>query len=122
MNDMLATMWNSLSLTKNEAITLEIDNNKLSVPKNALMGKLAMRKHVSTFEVDKGLKSIWEANNDLETTLIGNNLFLFAFNKESTCDRVFDKQPWNFCGSLVLLERIIDDECPTNVTLHSVPF
>lgn len=74
-------MWNSLSLTENEAITLEIDNNKLSVPKNALMGKLAMRKHVNTFEVDKGLKSIWEANNDLETTLLGNNLYLFAFHQ-----------------------------------------
>lgn len=58
MDEMLANMWNSLSLTENEAITLQIDNNKLSVPRNALLGKLAMRKHVSTFEVDKGLKTI----------------------------------------------------------------
>lgn len=58
MEDILASMWSTLYLTKNELITLDIDPNKLSVPKVAIIGKLAMKKHVSLFEVDKGLKSI----------------------------------------------------------------
>lgn len=49
MKDILAMMWNSLSLFENENMTLNINVNKLSVPKNALVGKLAMKKHVSAF-------------------------------------------------------------------------
>lgn len=58
MDDSLTLMWNNLSLPKNEAITLNIDPNKLSALKNALVGKLAIKKHVSLFEVDKGLKGL----------------------------------------------------------------
>lgn len=45
MEDVLASMWSSLSLTENESITLDIDPNKLYVPKFTIIGKLAMRKH-----------------------------------------------------------------------------
>lgn len=58
MEDVLASMWNTPSLTENESITLEIDPNILSVPKFSIIGKLAMKKHVSLLEVDKGMKSI----------------------------------------------------------------
>lgn len=63
MDESLAAMWNNFSLSKNEQITVEIDSKKLSTPKNALIGKLTMKKHVSVFEVDKGLKSIWNVVN-----------------------------------------------------------
>lgn len=90
MDDFLASMWSNLSLSKNEAITLEIDSKKLSVPKNALVGKLAMKKHVSLFEVDKGLKSIWDAAKDMESTLLGENLFLFTLKNEWVLERILE--------------------------------
>lgn len=74
MDDFLTSMWNNLSMSKNEAITLNIDSNKLSTPKNAFVGKLAMKKHVSPFEVHKGLKSLWDVVNKMETTAHGENL------------------------------------------------
>lgn len=77
MDEFLASMWSSLSLAENEAATLEIDPNKLLTPKNGLVGKFAMKKHISLYEVDKGLKSIWNAVNDMESTILGENLFLF---------------------------------------------
>lgn len=96
MDEILPTMWKSLSLSKNESITLNINANKLSAPKHALVGKLAMKKHVSTFEVDKVLKSIWGAVNSMETTLLGDKHYLFAFSDANICDRVLNRKPWNF--------------------------
>lgn len=60
----------SLSLIEYKSITLDIDPNKLSIPKFAIIGKLAMKKHVSLVEVDKGLKAIWNATKELESTLV----------------------------------------------------
>lgn len=122
MEDFLASMWSSLSLTKNEAATLEIDPKKLSVPKNVLVGKLAMKKHASLFKVDKGLKIIWDAASDLETTILGENLYLFTFKSDRVVNRILKNQPWNFRGSLVILGRIQGEECPSELVLHSVPF
>lgn len=122
MEETLALMWNNLSLMEHEAVTIHIDPLKLSSPKNALVAKLAMKKHVSLFEADKGFKSIWNALNDLETTVIGDNLYLLSFNSEKICDRIMVKQPWNFRGSLIILDKIVGDECPSELILHSVPF
>lgn len=58
IEEILASMWNALSLTENEAITLNIDELKLSLPKFALIGKLVMKKNTSTVDVDKFLQGI----------------------------------------------------------------
>lgn len=57
MDEILASLWNSLSIADNEALTLNIADEKLSLPKFALVGKLAMKKFVSVAKVDRGLKS-----------------------------------------------------------------
>lgn len=122
MDDVLASMWSTLSLTENESITLQIDPNKLSVPKFVIIGKLAMKKYVNLFDVDKGLKSIWNVAKELESTQVGDNLYLFTFKNESTLERVMKNQPWNFRGSLLILNRTIGDVYPTDLILQKVPF
>lgn len=47
---------------------------------------------------------------------------MFAFAEASICDRIFENQPWNFRGAIVLLDHIISDECPSTLSIHSVPF
>lgn len=77
MEEILATMWNSLSLSESESTTLTIDDLKLNTPKFTLIGKLAIKKYVSTFDVDKGLKSMWKTVNTMETTLLGKTFTCF---------------------------------------------
>lgn len=60
--------------------------------------------------------------NAMETTLIGDNLYCFIFQNENTVERIMDNQPWDFRGSLVLLDRINGDECLTEMALHTGPF
>lgn len=81
-----------------------------------------MKKHVSLFEVDKGLKSLWHVQNDLETTTIGENLYRFTFSTANIYESILEKQPWNFRGSLVILDRAVGDECLFELSMHSVPF
>lgn len=58
MDDMLAAMWNSLSLVESKALALNIDKSKLTSPKFAIIGNLAMKKKVSTMDVEKFFKSL----------------------------------------------------------------
>lgn len=96
MEDILADMWSGLSLSENEVSTLFIDSAKLSAPSNALVEKMAMRKNVSAPEIEKSLKIIWEVANAMEVTLLGDNLFMFTFREARACERVLEKQPWNY--------------------------
>lgn len=122
MEEFLASMWKSLSLSKNEARTLEIDPSKLSIPKKAIIGKLAMKKHVSLYDVDKGFKIFWKTGKEMETTQMGDNLYLFVFKNEQTIQRILENQPWNFRSSLLIMDRIHENECPTAFNLHRSHF
>lgn len=93
MDDMLASMWNSLSLAESEAITLTIDEANLSLPKFALIGKLAMKKFIHVSEVDRNLTSHWRLPSPVETNLVGDNAYLFSFADEFACERVLNSQP-----------------------------
>lgn len=117
MEDTLAIMWNNFSLSKNEASTIISDPAKLFVPHNALVGKLAMRKHVNLAEMEKGLRVIWGVANAMEVTILGENLFMFPFIEANAYDRVLAKQPWNYQGSILLLDRIRGDEYPSDLAI-----
>lgn len=81
-----------------------------------------MKKHVNTFDLEKGLRVIWDVFSAMDVTQLGDNLFMFEFQDNRACDRIFNKQPWNYRGSLVLIESIRGDECPTNFNIIFVPF
>lgn len=79
-----------------------------------------MKKHISVSEVEKSLRIIWDVANAMEVTLLGDNMFMFTFYDARTCEHVFEKQPWNYRGSIVLLDRIRRDECPLDFALYTV--
>lgn len=104
MEDTLTSLWENLSLTEIENATINIDYTKLLAPSNALIGRLAMKKHVTTFDLEKGLRSMWEVPASMEVTLLNEYLFMFELKDARACDRIFEKQPWNYRGSLLILD------------------
>lgn len=66
MEGALTTLWENLSLTENESDTINIDSTKLLAPSNALIGRLAMKKHITTLDLEKGLRSMWEVPTTME--------------------------------------------------------
>lgn len=73
-----------------------------------------MKKHVTTFDLEKGLRSMWEIAANINVTLLNENIFMFEFKDKNACERIYEKQPWNYRGSLLLLDRIRGDKCPTD--------
>lgn len=121
MEDGLYSLWQKLSLTESETITINIDLAKLMNPINALVGRLAMEKFASIFDLEKWLKSICDLKTPLKITQIGDNLYMFELIDKKVCDRIFNKQPWNFRSSLLLLEHIRGNECPPTSTCRRPP-
>lgn len=69
-DESLATLWENLSLTERENTTINIDSKTLLFPSNALIGRLAMKKHVIAFELEKWLRIMWEVPAALKVTLL----------------------------------------------------
>lgn len=79
-----------------------------------------MKKHVSAYDLEKGLRIMWEVPNSMEVTQLSENLFKFDFKEEKDRPRILSKQPWNYRGSLIL-ERIWGDECPSDFMFSTTP-
>lgn len=122
MDDILASMWNALSLSESESVTLTIDNLKLSTHNFALIGKLAMKKYISTVDVDKFLKKVWNTANSMETTCLGENIYLFSLSEAGTIERILAKQPWNLRGLVLILGQPLDNVAPSDMQMFFVPF
>lgn len=122
MEDTLASLWNSLSLTDCETSNIVIDRSKLSTPANTIVGRLAMKRFVSLFEIEKGMRSFWEIKGAMETTRLGDNLFMFIFDDKQICNRIIEEPPWNFKGSLLMVEHVYGEECPVDFEPSLVPF
>lgn len=122
MDEMLASMWNSLSLSENESITLNFNEFQLIRPRIAIVGKLTMKKNASTVDVDRFLKGLWKTENTMETTLLGENLYLFSLPDQATKDRILRMKPWNYHGAVFLLDSPHDHGGPTDFNQHLVPF
>lgn len=80
-----------------------------------------MRKHDNIFDLEQGLRTSWDVKTPLEITQIGKNLYMFKIINRKICDRIYNKQPWNFRGSLLLLDRIRGDERPEDINLQTAP-
>lgn len=81
-----------------------------------------MKKNISLYEADRGFKNAWNGSNDLETIAIGENLYLLTFSSAKECDRILKKQPWNFKGALIILNKVVGDKSPSDLSFHSMPF
>lgn len=55
MDEEFASLSNGLSLTEPEACIIKADSEKLINPINALVGRLAVRKFASVYDLEKGL-------------------------------------------------------------------
>lgn len=109
MEEELSSLWNGLTLTESESQTVVLDTEKLITPSNALIGKLAVRKFASLYDLEKGLRMIWDVKTPLEITQIGENLYIFELVDRRVCDRIYNKQPWTYRGALILLDRFKGD-------------
>lgn len=66
MDEEFTNLLNDLSLTEPEACIVKADSDKLINPINALVGRLAIRKFASIYDMEKWLHSAWDVKTPLE--------------------------------------------------------
>lgn len=76
MKDELSSLCKGLMLTESESQMVVFDTEKLLTPSNALIGKLAMRKFANLYDIEKGLRMIWDVKPPMEITQISENLYI----------------------------------------------
>ncbi|OMO68772.1 hypothetical protein COLO4_29419 [Corchorus olitorius] len=96
-----------------------------------LLGKLLLRKPVSTEGLRAVFQQVWRVEGELVVREVGERLFVFQFETGLDRDRVFVSQPWLFHKALLVLreydgiqtpEEFLFDSCPFWLKVFGVPF
>lgn len=94
--------WKKFRLTSiEEEVTVDVDQGAIQKAgrrlETCLAGKLLLQMTISREEaLKKVFQPLWKAGNGFAVEGIGRNMFLFRFDYEKECDRVFKMGPWSF--------------------------
>jgi hypothetical protein len=126
MEENLANMWENLSLTEEEFVDLEADNQALDESelygKSCMIGKLFADRPVSKEVIRTKLCRGWKPYGNLSFRVLGDNLFLVEFQYASNKERVLKERPWVFEGSLFLVEDYDGFTIPTQISFEKEAF
>ena len=134
MNDSLEELWSRLSLTEEEqdvvAVEKEWVEDVSAVGNKCLLGKLLIRRNVNIEAMRNVFLKIWRLKSGMTIREVGERRFLFYFEDALEKDKVFQKQPWSFNKSLMVLnefdghtqtENVNMEWCAFNVQIHGLP-
>ena len=135
MTESLEEMWNRLSLTEEEQSEVVVErewvDDGAEVGNKCLLGKLLLRRAFNTEAMRLVFLKIWRIKSGMTIREVGERLFLFYFEDALERDKAFQKQPWSFNKSLLVLnefdghthpETVNMEWCPFNVQIHGLPF
>ena len=100
----LSTRWKKLTQSESDEnkVALRLDRKKREF---VLAGKFFTRRTLNVEAVAKTFRPLWHTKGGFNVTIGGKNILLFAFELEVDAERVFQGEPWDFDGHLVVFER-----------------
>ena len=123
MTEEVDSLWQSLSLTEDEADVTYIEDSSLNVVRketmNCLIGKVLKAKPVNKEAFRSRMKQLWRLSKGLS---IVDNIFIFKFNHELERRRVLMNGPWSFDKSLVVLKEMKEMDQPSSIKFHNLSF
>ena len=121
MTESLEELWGRLSLTEEQQDEVVVEKDWIedvtAVGNKCLLGKLLLRRAVNIEAMRNVFLKIWRLNHGLTIREVGERQFLFYFENELEKDRVFQKQPWFFNKSLIVLNEFDGHTQPDNVNM-----
>ena len=134
MSESLEELWSRLSLTEEEQNEVVVEKEWIDeasvVGKKCLLGKILLSRAVNIEAMRNVFLKIWRLKSDLSIREVGDRLFLLHFEDELEKDRVFQKQPWSFNKSLIVLNEfdglthpntVNMEWCTFSVQIHGLP-
>ncbi|KAM7518305.1 hypothetical protein LguiB_017267 [Lonicera macranthoides] len=91
-----------------ELIELDLDDNLVAanqLGKFHSVGKILSEKILTKAAIIKIAKSSWNTEEFFSMAAWGDNIFVFNFELESDCSKIFEASPWAFMGFMMSLKR-----------------
>ncbi|KAH1106315.1 hypothetical protein J1N35_010083 [Gossypium stocksii] len=112
-----------ISLLVEELIQLSVRRSMVvSNVKLSLICSVWTKKSVNLEIFRAQLKSIWKTKKNFEIQLVGQNLFLIAFDLKKDLEAVMEGCPWLFHKNLILFEGLSRLTERDQIRLVSLPF
>ncbi|KAK3218790.1 hypothetical protein Dsin_012760 [Dipteronia sinensis] len=110
MSDVEITqMYENLSLVDEDVAIPELFEEAIDGVEDVdrcLVGRILSGRKVNR-ETFKGLiKQIWNSFGQVKVELVGDNTFMFYFIYREDWNRVWQRGPWHFGNSLIVLEKL----------------
>ena len=109
MIESLEELWSRLSLIEKEQDEVVVKKDWIedvsAVGNKCLLGKLLLRRAVNIEAMRNVFLNICRLKFGLIIREVGERRFLFYFENKLEKDRVFQKQPWSFNKSLIVLNE-----------------
>jgi hypothetical protein len=126
MADDLSSLWGNFSLADEEDGELEIQKTEvievLKRGQHCVIGKLLSDRIVSKETVKDKFLRWWKLSGSFTFKILGGNLFLVEFETISDKARVLEGGPWDFEGSLFLVEDFDGRTSPSEFTFDRASF
>ena len=125
----LEGLWEKFSLSEHECQKVDLASTTTQ-PKSFLAAKFLTRRVLNVESVARTFKPLWRTNQGFSIRDMNDNKLVFIFEDEADRERVMLGQPWAYDKSLVVFQRIEDEEAIEEVTftetffwvqLHGIP-
>ncbi|KAM7514199.1 hypothetical protein LguiA_003782 [Lonicera macranthoides] len=116
-----------------ELIELDLDDNLVAanqLGKFHSVGKILSEMILTKAAIIKIAKSSWNTEEFFSMAAWGDNIFVFNFELQSDCSKIFEASPWAFMGFMMSLNRwdpsktiseIDFNRCLFYVQIHDLP-
>ncbi|TXG68535.1 hypothetical protein EZV62_003470 [Acer yangbiense] len=82
-----------------------IDRDGVEDVDHCLVGKVLSGKRVNREAFKTVIEQLWSPFGNVEIEVVGDNTFMFYFNNPEDRDRIWQRGPWHFDRSLIVLEK-----------------
>jgi hypothetical protein len=117
----LEGLWEKFSLSEHECQKVDLASTTTQ-PKSFLAAKFLTRRVLNVESVARTFKPLWRTDQGFSIRDMNDNKLVFVFEDEADRERVMLGEPWAYDKSLVVFQRIEDEEAIEEVTFTETSF
>ena len=87
-----------------------------------MAGKFLSKRQINLEAVVKALKPIWKMSENFEVQDVGDNIFLYLFQKEEDMNQVMWASLWSFNKYLLVLHKFEPRDSVSTIGFDRAPF
>lgn len=122
LQETLKEIWEEWNAHGSELGEAEVDESLIAPVKNALIFRFVAKRSIGIKDLENALNVIWKPNVPAIISMVGEGVYIAAFENIGDCNKVVAKQPWQLNGSLLAFRKAQGDENIEELRINEVPF